>query len=171
MAEIVDGKIKLSIKATEIEEAVTQTKTNTNQIATLTTSVENKVDKVVGKSLVDDTEIERLASVENYDDTIVLDEIGLVQADVTTLNEAVFEEESTITDNSCIIEVADSTARILKDGVELASGTLTNFTTGTDLLMANHFYTSESSNFYPLDFMIYKKVLTDEEIKLVNKNY
>ena len=37
-----------------------------------------------------------------------------------------------------------STARILKDGVELASGTLTNFTTGTDLLMANHFYTSES---------------------------
>ena len=64
-----------------------------------------------------------------------------------------------------------STARILKDGVELASGTLTNFTTGTDLLMANHFYTSESSNFYPLDFMIYKKVLTDDEIKLVNKNY
>lgn len=48
MAEIVDGKIKLSIRATEIENAVTQTKTNTNQIATLTTSVENKVDKVVG---------------------------------------------------------------------------------------------------------------------------
>ena len=72
MAEIVDGKIKLSIRATEIESAVAQTTTNANQIATLTTSVENKVDKVVGKSLVDDTEIERLASVENYDDTILL---------------------------------------------------------------------------------------------------
>ena len=108
MAEIVDGKIKLSIRATEIENAVAQTTTNTNQIATLTTSVENKVDKVVGKSLVDDTEIERLASVENYDDTMVFDEIELVQADITTLNEAVFEEESTITDNSCIIEVTDA---------------------------------------------------------------
>ena len=162
MAEIVDGKIKLSIKATEIENAVAQTttnttqiatltssvenkvdkvvgkslvddteierlasvenyddttivnkiETNTTQIATLTSSVENKVDKVVGKSLVDDTEIERLASVENYDDTIVLDKIELVQTDVTTLNEAVFEEESTITDNSCIIEVTDASATV-----------------------------------------------------------
>ena len=112
MAEIVDGKIKLSIRATEIESAVAQTTTNANQIATLTTSVENKVDKVVGKSLVDDTEIERLASVENYDDTMVFDEIELVQADITTLNEAVFEEESTITDNSCIIEVTDASATV-----------------------------------------------------------
>ena len=112
MAEIVDGKIKLSIKATEIENAVAQTTTNTTQIATLTSSVENKVDKVVGKSLVDDTEIERLASVENYDDTTIVNKIELVQTDVTTLNEAVFEEESTITDNSCIIEVADASATV-----------------------------------------------------------
>ena len=89
MAEIVDGKIKLSIRATEIENAVAQTTTNTTQIEALTTSIENKVDKVVGKSLVDNTEIERLASVENYDDTIVLDKIELVQTDVTTLNETV----------------------------------------------------------------------------------
>ena len=47
MAEIVDGKIKLSIRATEIENAVAQTTTNANQIATLTTSVENKVDKLL----------------------------------------------------------------------------------------------------------------------------
>ena len=126
MAEIVDGKIKLSIRATEIENAVAQTTTNTTQIATLTSSVENKVDKVVGKSLVDDTEIERLASVENYDDTIVLDKIELVQTDVTTLNEAVFEEESTITDNSCIIEVTDASATVTAtfDGGSTASVSL-----------------------------------------------
>ena len=112
MAEIVDGKIKLSIRATEIENAVAQTTTNTTQIATLTSSVENKVDKVVGKSLVDDIEIERLASVENYDDTTIVNKIELVQTDVTTLNEAVFEEESTITDNSCIIEVTDASATV-----------------------------------------------------------
>ena len=112
MAEIVDGKIKLSIRATEIENAVAQTTTNTTQIATLTSSIENKVDKVVGKSLVDDTEIERLASVENYDDTTIVNKIELVQTDVTTLNEAVFEEESTITDNSCIIEVTDASATV-----------------------------------------------------------
>ena len=112
MAEIVDGKIRLYTKATEIENAVAQTKTNTTQIEALTTSIENKVDKVVGKSLVDDTEIERLASVENYDDTTIVNKIELVQTDVTTLNEAVFEEESTITDNSCIIEVTDVSATV-----------------------------------------------------------
>ena len=112
MAEIVDGKIILSIRATEIENAVAQTTTNTTQIATLTSSVENKVDKVVGKSLVDDTEIERLASDENYDDTTIVNKIELVQTDVTTINEAVFEEESTITDNSCIIEVTDASATV-----------------------------------------------------------
>lgn len=159
----------MSIKATEIENAVAQTTTNANQIATLTTSVENKVDKVVGKSLVDDIEIERLASVENYDDTTILDEIGLVQTDVVT---GTFTgTKKNMISLTITYDPSTSTARILKDGVELASGTLTNFTMGTDLLMANHFYTSESSNFYPLDFMIYKKVLTDEEIKLVNKNY
>ena len=105
MAEIVDGKIKLSIRATEIENAVAQTTTNTTQIEALTTSIGNKVDKVVGKSLVDNTEIERLASVENYDDTIVLDKIELVQTDVTTLNEAVENKVDKVVGKSLVDDI------------------------------------------------------------------
>lgn len=37
----------------------------------INTALENKVDKVAGKSLISDTEITRLASVDNYDDTTI----------------------------------------------------------------------------------------------------
>lgn len=39
------------------------------------TLVFDKVDKVAGKSLVDDTEITRLKNVKNYDDTAVKNDI------------------------------------------------------------------------------------------------
>ena len=41
----------------------------------------NKVDKVIGKSLVDDTEITRLASINNYDDTQITKDIADLKAD------------------------------------------------------------------------------------------
>jgi len=45
--------------------------TNTNQeLSNINTAVDNKVDIVVGKSLIGDTEIARLATVSNFDNTI-----------------------------------------------------------------------------------------------------
>lgn len=41
------------------------------KVADVNTALAGKVDKVSGKSLIDDTEIERLKSVDNYDDTEV----------------------------------------------------------------------------------------------------
>ena len=41
----------------------------------------NKVDKVSGKSLVDDTEIARLAKISNYDDTQVKSDINTLKTD------------------------------------------------------------------------------------------
>ena len=46
-----------------------------------------KVDKVTGKSLIDDTEITRLASVENYDDTAIKADIAK-KADATAMSTA-----------------------------------------------------------------------------------
>ena len=40
-----------------------------NKIATVEAALKNKLDSVKGKSLVDDKEIERLAKVDNYDDS------------------------------------------------------------------------------------------------------
>lgn len=53
----------------------------------MNTALENKVDKVAGKSLISDTEITRLASVDNYDDTTVKADIAK-KADTTTVNTA-----------------------------------------------------------------------------------
>lgn len=53
----------------------------------LTTELNKKVDKVEGKSLISDTEITRLASVNNYDDTKIKADIAK-KADTTTVNTA-----------------------------------------------------------------------------------
>ena len=53
----------------------------------MNTALENKVDKVAGKSLISDTEITRLASVENYDDTAIKADIAK-KADATAMSTA-----------------------------------------------------------------------------------
>ena len=53
----------------------------------MNTALENKVDKVPGKSLISDTEITRLASVDNYNDTAIKADIAK-KADTTTVNTA-----------------------------------------------------------------------------------
>jgi phage-related tail fiber protein len=55
--------------------------------ADLTTELNKKVDKVAGKSLIDDTEITRLASVKNYDDTAIKADIAK-KADATAMSTA-----------------------------------------------------------------------------------
>ena len=55
--------------------------------ADLTTELNKKVDKVAGKSLIDDTEITRLASVENYNDTAIKADIAK-KADATAMSTA-----------------------------------------------------------------------------------
>ena len=54
-----------------------------------TSSLDGKVDKVEGKSLVDDSEIARLATLTNYDDTEVKNQIATKanSADVYTKTE------------------------------------------------------------------------------------
>ena len=51
----------------------------------LQTALNNKVDKVEGKSLIADTEIARLADVDNYDDTAVKADIAQAEADIDNL--------------------------------------------------------------------------------------
>ena len=53
----------------------------------MNTALENKVDKVAGKSLISDTEIARLASVDNYNDTAIKADIAK-KADTATVNAA-----------------------------------------------------------------------------------
>ena len=73
----------------------------------------------------------------------------------------------------CIAITYDATTRtanIYKDGVVIGTGTLTSFTTGTDLVMANHFNGTTNCNFSPTEFKIYNRVLTDNELNILKTN-
>lgn len=56
------------------------------------TLVFDKVDKVAGKSLVDDTEIARLKNVKNYDDTAVKKDITAMQGKIETLEQSGYDD-------------------------------------------------------------------------------
>ena len=56
------------------------------------TLVSDKVDKVAGKSLVDDTEITRLKNVKNYDDTAVKKDITAMQGKIETLEQSGYDD-------------------------------------------------------------------------------
>ena len=65
--------------AAEMNSAI---QTNANDISVLNT---NKVDKVAGKSLISDAEIERLANVDNYNDSSIRADIETNATDISTL--------------------------------------------------------------------------------------
>lgn len=59
---------------------------NRNNINIMYSDLENKVDKVYGKSLISDTEITRLSNVRNYDDTGVKSTINTHTEQIQQLN-------------------------------------------------------------------------------------
>ena len=67
------------------EEYVTDTELNAKGYLTEHQDISGKVDKVEGKSLISDTEIARLASVDNYDDTALSNRIKSIEDEVPNL--------------------------------------------------------------------------------------
>lgn len=72
------------------EEYVTETELSAKGYLTEHQDISGKVDKVEGKSLISDTEIARLATVNNYDDTDIKAEIAK-KADTTAIPNKVSE--------------------------------------------------------------------------------
>jgi len=69
--------------------------TNETIVTKLGTDLSNKVDKEDGKSLISDTEITRLASVTNYDDTILAGRVTNLETDTHThTNKTVLDNTS-----------------------------------------------------------------------------
>ena len=86
------------------EEYVTETELNAKGYLTEHQDISGKVDKVEGKSLISDTEIARLASVDNYDDADIRTELAN-KADTTAIpskvsvleNDSKYQTESDVT--------------------------------------------------------------------------
>ena len=70
-------KDELTTNVNTLDKKIDDTKSD------LTASIDTKVDKVEGKSLIADTEIERLATLKNYDDTTVKKDITDLTTTVT----------------------------------------------------------------------------------------
>lgn len=84
--EAAKTEVEASVTA-EAEARATADTALDNRVIGLQTDLTAKVDKVEGKSLVDDTEIARLASVSNYDDAEVKADIASIKSDYATKTE------------------------------------------------------------------------------------
>ena len=85
----------------------------------------NKVDKIEGKSLLDDTEIERLKSVNNYDDTEVKTNIAEVKTEVTKLS-------SQIDENAKLLNTRMDTFTKLEEGSTTGDAEIADGRVGAD---------------------------------------
>lgn len=79
LKEMSDWILSHENSAAEMNSAI---QTNANDISVLNT---NKVDKVAGKSLISDAEIERLANVDNYNDSSIRADIETNKTNISTL--------------------------------------------------------------------------------------
>lgn len=82
-------------KKSEVEDAL-KDKATQNQITIINNSLAGKVDKEAGKSLVSDTEIARLAKVDNYNDTAIKQDIETLEQNVAALQSDIGTIESNI---------------------------------------------------------------------------
>ena len=81
--------------------------TNATIKTKLGTDLTNKVDKVTGKSLISDTEITRLATVVNYDDTSVESHMSNTDIHVTTTNKSNWDAKANGTHTHVKTDITD----------------------------------------------------------------
>lgn len=83
------GNIEIQTSTGETDLSNYYTKEECNSTFATVSQMENKVDKVEGKSLISDEEIQRLATLTNYDDTAIneqIEELNSSKLDVETYN-------------------------------------------------------------------------------------
>lgn len=122
------------------------TKEECNSTFATVSQVENKVDKVEGKSLIEDEEIARLSTVTNYDDTAINEQIA-------TLNSSKLDVSTYTTDkaNFATIEQLNEKQNTLVSGTNiktingnsiLGSGDIT-ITGSSDVDLSNYYNKGE----------------------------
>ena len=112
-----------------------------------TSSLNGKVDKVEGKSLVDDSEIARLATLTNYDDTEVKNLIATKanSADVYTKSESdakYLTEHQSLADYALKTEIPDITGLATKEELSLKANS-SDIPTKTSQLVNDSGYLTE----------------------------
>ena len=118
------------------------TKEEINSTFATISQVENKVDKVEGKSLIDDSEIARLATVTNYDDTAINEQIAELNSsklDVETYNsdKANFATKTELNEKQNTL-ISGQNIKTINGNSLLGSGDIT-ITGGGDIDLSNYY--------------------------------
>lgn len=140
------GNIDIQASTGETDLSDYYTKEEINETFATVSQVENKVDKVEGKSLIDDEEIQRLSTLNNYDDSTIKGEIA-------TLNSSKLDVSTYTTDkaNFATIEQLNEKQNALISGQNiktingnslLGSGDIT-ITGGGDVDLSNYYNKTE----------------------------
>lgn len=136
------GNIEIQTSTGETDLSDYYTKEECNSTFATVSQMENKIDKIEGKSLIDDSEIARLATVTNYDDTAINEQIA-------TLNSSKLDVSTYTTDkaNFATIEQLNEKQNVLISGENiktingnslLGSGDIT-ITGGGDIDLSNYY--------------------------------
>ena len=122
------------------------TKEEINETFATTSQVENKVDKVEGKSLIEDEEIARLSTVTNYDDSTIneqIEELNSSKLDVSTYttDKTNFATKTELNDKQNTL-VSGTNIKTINGNSILGSGDIT-ITGGGDIDLSNYYNKGE----------------------------
>ena len=122
------------------------TKEECNSTFATVSQVENKVDKVEGKSLISDEEIARLATVTNYDDTAINEQIATLNSsklDVSTYttDKANFATKTELNDKQNVL-ISGTNIKTINGNSLLGSGDIT-ITGSGDVDLSNYYNKTE----------------------------
>lgn len=140
------GNIEIQTSTGETDLSNYYTKEECNSTFATVSQVENKVDKVEGKSLIDDEEIARLATVTNYDDTAIKGEIATLNSsklDLETYNsdKANFATKTELNEKQNTL-VSGQNIKTINGNSILGSGDIT-ITGGGDIDLSNYYNKGE----------------------------
>lgn len=140
------GNIEIQASTGETDLSNYYTKEECNSTFATVSQMENKVDKEEGKSLIDDSEIARLATVTNYDDTAINEQIATLNSsklDVETYDsdKANFATKTELNSKQETL-ISGTNIKTINGNSILGSGDIT-ITGGGDIDLSNYYNKGE----------------------------
>lgn len=140
------GNIEIQASTGETDLSDYYTKEETDSTFATISQMENKVDKEEGKSLIEDEEIARLATVTNYDDTAINEQIATLNSsklDVSTYttDKANFATKTELNSKQETL-ISGTNIKTINGNSILGSGDIT-ITGGGDIDLSNYYNKTE----------------------------
>ena len=135
-----------------IDNLATEISSHTNKINNVTLQMADKVDKKVGYSLMSNVEMDRLATVSNYDDTEIKEELNTVSAKIDNYdfqidgkvdkiegkglssNDFTTEDKNLILNNKSRLDVLNTTVETLGEKADTLDGKISLVSDKTGIL-------------------------------------